>query len=451
MLSETSAPSEFCLKPYQQRGVEWLKSHPIGALSCAMGSGKTAMACSALPPGKVVIVAPLRVCRSVWPDELDRWAPGRSYVILSGSAVQREAAMALDTEIFIVNYELISWAVEAGVFNGAECVILDELSRLKGHGTTFKALRKVLPKIPVRWGLTGTLISQGVIDAWAQVWCLDLGQALGRSFASFTRNYLIQGREYWDLTPQEGSSERIAAKIAPLIFRIEPAEYADQLPPLVINHLPVALPSGVQARYREFAKTFVLGDATAGSSGVLTNKLTQLAQGAVYPDRVRGDRALARWYHIEKITAAAGFLDSLDEDNLPCIVVYQYLFELEAMRERCPGPVLGAGSGAVEAARLEEEWNSGRLPVLYLHPKAGGHGLNLQAGGRHILWLGPPWSLDLWSQVNARLHRQGAEGPTWATVLVAADTVDEDVLQALEAKADVRDAVDQALKKILDA
>lgn len=418
-----------------------------------MGSGKTAMACSALPPGKVVIIAPLRVCRSVWPAELDRWAPGRKHTILTGTAARRRGLLDASElpQIVILNYELLPWAVAEGVFNGAECVILDELSRLKGHGTTFKALRKVLPKIPVRWGLTGTLISQGVIDAWAQVWCLDLGKSLGRSFASFTRKFLIQGREYWDLTPQEGASERVAAAISHLIFRIEPAEYADQLPPLVISQLPIILPAGIEALYRQLAKTFVLGDTSAGSSGVLTNKLAQLAQGAVYPDKDRGSRAPAKWYHLEKTSAARQFLDSLAEDGEPCIVVYQYLFELDAVREWCPGPVLGAGSGAIEAARLEEEWNAGRLPILYLHPKAGGHGLNLQAGGRHILWLGPPWSLDLWSQVNARLHRQGAEGPTWVKVLVAAGTVDEDVLQALEAKADVRDAVDQALKKILDA
>jgi SNF2 family DNA or RNA helicase len=411
-----------------------------------MGSGKTAIVSRALPDfGGIVIVAPLRVCASVWPRELQRWAPKRTFCVLQGTEQQRKEALYANAEITILNYELIPWAVENGVFTGCRCLVLDELSRLKGHqGSTFKALRKVLPKIPVRWGMTGTLISQGVIDAWAQTWCLDLGARLGRSFASFTRDYLIQGREYWDLQPQPGAEERIARKITDLVYRIEPSEYADTLPPLVIEHLPVAMPAGCLDGYRRLARDMTLGPSiVAGSRGVLTGKLQQYAQGAVYPLPELGERQPAQWYHHAKLDAARAFLDDLDE---PCIVVYQYLFELEALRETNKGLLLGGGVTASNAAHAIEEWNAGRLPVLYLHGRSSGHGVNLQAGGRRILWLGPPWSLDLWLQVNARLHRSGAEGPTVATVLVADGTVDLEILATLVAKGDVAEAVENFFK-----
>lgn len=439
MLSPASKGSDFSLRIYQQQGVEWLQTHPQGVLTCPMGAGKTAILCRAMPAtGRVVIVAPLRVCATVWPKELTRWAPERTFAVLGNN---RDPG---DAQVRILNFELIPWAVANGIFDGCQCLILDELSRLKGHqGATFKALRRVLPKIPVRWGATGTLISQGVIDAWAQVWCLDLGARLGRSFSSFTREYLIQGREYWDLQPQPGAEERIARKIADLVYRIEPQDYTDTLPPLVIQHLPVTLPPGCLEGYRRLAHDMTLGPSIiAGSRGVLAGKLQQYAQGAVYPLPELGERQPAVWYHHAKIAAAKAHLDALYE---PCIVVYQYLFELEALRETHPGPVLGAGTPPRDAAGIVDQWNAGELPRLYAHGRAGSHGLNLQAGGSRLLWLGPPWSLDLWLQCNARLHRSGAVNPVIATVLVAEGTVDLDILAALEAKGDVAEAVENFL------
>jgi len=398
-----------------------------------MGAGKTAIVCRALPAeGRVVIVAPLRVAATVWPAELDLWTPEATYEVLAGKdQAQRSASTA---RIQIVNFELIPWAVRSGVFDGCQCVVLDELSRLKDRsGVYVKTLRKVLPKIPVRWGLTGTFVSQGIIDTWSQVWCIDLGRSLGRTFASFAARYLVQGFEHWDITPRAGAEEEIAEQIKPLVFSIEPADYADTLPPLRITPIYVTLPDDAREAYQALARDMVIDNIAAESRLVLTGKLQQFAQGAVYDEERE-----AVWFHFEKIGAAGNFLDHVPG---PCLVVFQFMFELEYLRYFKPGPVLGEDDSLIDL------WNEGELPILYLHPRSGGHGLNLQAGGRHILWLGPVWSLDLWRQTNARLHRSGATGPTHVSVIVAHNTVDYAVLAALEAKADVADAVDRYLRQ----
>jgi SNF2 family DNA or RNA helicase len=364
-----------------------------------------------------------------------------------GTPKQRRAAFASDAQIVVINVDNVVWATNEGLLAGFDTLVIDESTRFKNaRSNRWKALKKVLPQFTSRFALTGTPTTQGLQDLFAQVYLVDKGQAFGASFYKW-REYYFRPLDPngWKWAPKHGALEVITKSIAPFTFQIEPGDYAAQLPELVINDLVVELPHAARALYDQLKEDFVVGEVSAASGGVLVNKLAQIANGFIYTGDAELGTQQAEWLHDAKLDALEEVIES--QQGAPLLVLYRYRAELEAMRKRWPAPYLGSGVSNVTAAKTIADWNAGRLPILYGHPASMGHGLNLQDGGSTIVWYGLPWSLEEWQQAIARLHRSGQKSTVWVHRIVAADTVDREILEALRTKRRVQDLVVEHVKQ----
>ena len=401
-----------------------------------VGAGKTAITLTAmydmLYEGHVkrfLVIAPLRVATSVWPQERLKWAPFMSMSICVGTPRERLMAYAADTQVMVTNYDNLQWLSELNldIFDG---VVFDELTRLKNpSGARFKALAKVL-KCPIRWGLTGSFTSNGLEDVFGQCKIIDQ-KLLGRSKGAFQQQYFyLVNREHNDWAPRPGALELVMERIKPATFVLEPGEYKDKLPPLHTVEVRMDLPD--RKPYEDMKKDFVarFPDATAVAvnAAVVTQKLSQMAAGFVYtPEPV--------WFSKHKFDRLDELLAENQQANT--IVFYNFIEELHELQRRFPH------ARTVDSI---DDWNAGRVRLLCLHPKSAGHGLNLQHGGHHIVWLSLPWSLELFEQANGRLHRSGQLHAVWCYVMLANQTVDEKIWDALHNKRAISDIAMESLK-----
>ena len=424
------------LRPYQEQAADFLFEHDRAMILAPVGAGKTAITLTAmydmLYEGHVkrwLVVAPLRVATSVWPQEQPKWAPYMRMSICVGTPRERLMAYAADTQVMVVNYDNLQWLSELNldIFDG---VVFDELTRLKNpSGARFKALTKAL-KCPIRWGLTGSFTSNGLEDVFGQCKIIDQ-KLLGRSKGAFQQQYFyLVNREYGDWQPRPGALELVMARIKPATFVLEPGEYKDKLPPLHTVEVRMDLPD--RKPYEDMKKDFVtrFPDATAVAvnAAVVTQKLSQMAAGFVYtPEPV--------WFSGHKFDRLEELLAENQQANT--IVFYNFIEELNELQRRFPH------ARTVDSI---DDWNAGRVRLLCLHPKSAGHGLNLQHGGHHIVWLSLPWSLELFEQANGRLHRSGQRHDVWCYVMIANQTVDEKIWAALHSKQAISDIAMESLK-----
>lgn len=396
---------------------------------------------------KVLVVAPLRVAEDTWTKESAKWdhLRGLRVVRVLGSQAQRiRCALETDADIYCINRENIPWLVK---YYGTEWpfdgVVLDELSSFKSPSSKrFKAMRKVRPLIKHIVGLTGTPSPNGLIDLWAQIYLLDQGKRLGRTLTEYRNRYFNPGRRngyvVYDWVPKDGAEDEIYRRISDICISMKACDYL-KLPERVDVVRTVKLDDEAQTAYTEMEKEAVLElgpneIVDAGTAAVVSGKLLQIANGAVYDENGK-----THIIHESKLDTLEDVIEAVN--GRPVLVFYAYQHDLERIMQRFPQARKLEGSAEIDA------WNRGEIPILLAHPAGAGHGLNLQAGGNHIVWFGLTWSLELYQQANARIYRQGVKGErVTITHLVTEGTIDEDVMRVLDGKATRQDALLEAVK-----
>lgn len=361
-----------------------------------------------------------------------------------GSQAQRIRALETDADIYCINRENIPWLVK---YYGTEWpfdgVVLDELSSFKSPSSKrFKAMRKVRPLIKHIVGLTGTPSPNGLIDLWAQIYLLDQGKRLGRTLTEYRNRYFNPGRRngyvVYDWVPKDGAEDEIYRRISDICISMKACDYL-KLPERVDVVRTVKLDDEAQTAYTEMEKEAVLElgpneIVDAGTAAVVSGKLLQIANGAVYDENGK-----THIIHESKLDTLEDVIEAVN--GRPVLVFYAYQHDLERIMQRFSQARKLEGSAEIDA------WNRGEIPILLAHPVGAGHGLNLQAGGNHIVWFGLTWSLELYQQANARIYRQGVKGErVTITHLVAEGTIDEDVMRVLDGKATRQDALLEAVK-----
>jgi SNF2 family DNA or RNA helicase len=395
------------------------------------------------------VIAPLKVAEDTWSRESEKWDHLQDLKIVKilGNLDKRLAAAKDDADIYVVNRENVVWLAEMypGKYWKWDMVIIDELSSFKSSSTMrFKAMRSVRPYIDRIVGLTGTPNPNGYMDLWAQIFLLDQGKRLERTIGGYRQKYFRPGRGNghityeWLLLP--GADKAIQEKISDIAVSMKAEDYL-KLPDRIENEILVTLPPDTLKRYRELEKEHLLelqdSDATitAANAAAVMNKLLQLTGGAVYDDE-----GGFKVFHDEKIKALK---DIIDTAGGPVLVFYGYRHE----RDRLQKDLTKLKPRELQKEKDIDDWNAGKVKVLIAHPASVGYGLNLQAGGHVIVWYSIPWSLELYQQANARLHRQGQTETVVINHLVAVGTVDKQVMAALKKKDMSQSALMTALKE----
>lgn len=434
---------KFSPHAYQQYACNHIMDHQASGLFLDMGLGKTITTLTAIDNllflgdvNKVLVIAPKRVAEDTWSTEVDKWdhLKGLRISKVLGTPKQRINALESDADIYVINRENVDWLV-ANYFNSwkFDTLIIDELSSFKSSKSKrFRQLKKVRPYFKRIVGLTGTPAPNSLIDLWPQMYLLDGGKRLGKTITGFKQQYfspgLSNGYVVYNWNLKDGAEETIHNKIGDICISMKAEDYLD-LPERIDNKIELSLPEGAKKKYKQFEKELVMEigeeDITATNAAVLTGKLLQMSNGAIYTE----NRAVVE-IHQEKLKALLEIIEAAN--GKPVLIFYNYQHDLSRILDyleinNLKGKVL---EGSEDIAR----WNKGQIQILLTHPASAGHGLNLQYGGNIIVWFGLTWSLELYQQANARLHRQGQKESVIINLLITKGTVDEDVMRALENK-----------------
>ena len=441
---------------YQQFAIDFITSHPIAAILLDMGMGKTAITLMAIhylmyetfEVSKVLVICPLRVTRT-WRDEIQKWEQlqGLSYSIVTGTATQRKKALATDADIYIINRENVPWLVDkSGVPFSFDMVVIDELSSFKNHQTArHKAWMKVRSQIQRIVGLTGTPASQGLMDLFAEFKVLDMGQRLGRFIGQYRLNYFrpdkVNGNIVYSYKLLPGAEEKIYEKIQDITISMKAVDFLD-MPELISNEYPVYLDETEMDKYESLKKDLILStpehEVTAANAASLVNKLSQMANGAVYTD----DENIIT-FHEKKLDALEDIIESAN--GKPILVAYWFKHDYQRIVARLNQ--IGVKYMKIDSDESITKWNNREIPVALIHPASAGHGLNLQQGGNTMVWFGITWSLELYQQCVCRLYRQGqTEGTVTIIHLISQGTIDEKIMKALSEKDNTQASLIDAVK-----
>jgi SNF2 family DNA or RNA helicase len=423
------------LRDYQETAADFLYEHDRALILAPVGAGKTAITLTAMwemlrdeHVKRFLVLAPKRVCTDVWPVEQPKWASMASIAVAVGTPKERLAALKSNARIVVTNYDNIQWLAEQKL--NFDAIVFDELTKLKNpSGARFKALLKVMDPITVRWGLTGSFTSNGLEDVFGQCKIVDQ-TLLGRAKGAFMQQYFtLVNKDFGDWKPRPGSLELVMHRIKPATFVLEPGEYKDKLPPLHTVEVSCKMD---MADYNKMKKDFVLDDVVAVNAAVVTQKLQQMSSGFLYSDNG------PIWLSSHKFDRLEELLDENQHANT--LLVYQYQEELAELKRRFKHLTTLDDEGAIE------RWNRGEVALLAVHPKSAGHGLNLQHGGHHIVFLSLPWSLELYEQTVGRLHRSGQRHDVWCYVFLTDATVDQKIWRSLHDKLSLSQIALEALK-----
>lgn len=448
---------EFKPHDYQKYATEFIESHPIAAVILQMGLGKTVCTLTAIEHlmydtfevSKVLIVAPLRVAKVTWSDEIDKWdhLSHLTYSVAVGSEKERLSALKKKADLYMINRENLQWLIEkSGLPFDYDMVVLDELSSFKSwQSKRFRAFMKVRPKVQRVVGLTGTPSSNGLMDLFAEFRCLDMGERLGRFITQYRSAFFIpdrmNGQVVYSYKLRPFAEEEIYRRIGDITISMKALDHL-KMPELIENRYPVYMDDGEKQQYESMKKNLILpyleNEAiTAANAAALSGKLCQMANGAVY-----SDEGSVAHIHDRKLDALE---DIIEAAQGPILLCYWFKHDLERITKKLD-------ELKVEYARISSDgsirmWNEGKFQVGLIHPASAGHGLNLQAGGNHIVWFGLTWSLELLEQSNARLWRQGQRAETVVVqYLVTAGTIDERILDAISKKEKDQNALIDAVK-----
>lgn len=389
------------------------------------------------------MIAPLRVARDTWPAELKKWDHLKNlrYSVAVGTEAERKEALKAEAEIYIINRENVDWLVnKSGIPFHFDMVVIDELSSFKSHQSKrFKSLLKVRPFIKRIVGLTGTPSSNGLMDLWAQFRILDFGKRLGRYITHYRNSFFLpdkrNGERIFTYKPAPGAEELIYKRISDITISMKSCDYLT-LPECVMNEVPVFMNAKEIQIYETFREDMVAKirdeEIDAANAAVLSGKLLQMANGCIYDEEKR-----AWQIHDRKLDALEDLLESAN--GKPVLVAYWFQHDLTRIKTRF-------SVREIKTSKDIADWNEGKIPVAVIHPASAGHGLNLQAGGSTLIWFGLTWSLELYQQCNARLHRQGQTDTVVIHHIITKGTIDEDVMAALARKERTQNALINAVK-----
>ena len=378
-----------------------------------------------------------------WPAEVEKWdnIKGLTYAVAIGSERQRRAALLQRAQLYIINRENVDWLVtKSGIPFDYDMVVIDELSSFKAYGSKrFRALRKVRPGVKRMVGLTGTPAANSLIDLWAEIGILDMGQRLGRYITRFRNTYFEPDKRnqqvIFSYKPKSGAEEAIYHLISDITISMKNTDYI-KLPELVMNEVTVKLSEEEKGYYRSMKEEMVLAlkdrEIDAANAAALSSKLLQMANGAVYD----GNGGVVR-IHDRKLDALEEIIEAAN--GKPVLIAYWFKHDLERIQERFSVIHL-------VTADSMKRWNEGEIPVAVIHPASAGHGLNLQTGGSTLVWFGLTWSLELYQQTNARLWRQGQKYTVVIHHIISEGTIDEQVMKALRHKDKTQSALIDAVK-----
>ena len=436
---------------YQKYAAEFILQHPIAAVFLEMGLGKSVITLTALFDlildqfiiRKVLVIAPLRVARDTWPSEIQKWdhLNGLKYSVVVGTAAERKAALMQRADVYIINRENVDWLVnKSGIPFQFDMIVIDELSSFKSYqAKRFKSLLKVRPYVKRIVGLTGTPSCNGLMDLWAEFRVLDLGQRLGRYITHYRNAYFTPDKRNAEIVfsykPLPGAEDQIYKRIEDITISMKSCDYL-KLPEFVINEVPVYMSEKEQDVYDRFRDDMVAKikgkEIDAVNAAVLSGKLLQMANGAVYDDEKN-----SLLIHDRKLDALEDLLEGAN--GKPVLVAYWYQHDAERIKSRFD-------VREIKTSKDIADWNNGDIPVAIIHPASAGHGLNLQTGGSTLIWFGLTWSLELYQQTNARLHRQGQTDTVIIHHIIVKGTIDENVMKALRQKEKTQNALIDAVK-----
>ena len=440
---------------YQTYATDFIVGHPEAAVFLDMGLGKSVITLTALLDlcldrfeiAKVLVIAPLRVARDTWTAELQKWDHLKcfTYATVIGSVSEREAALRKKAHIYLINRENVSWLIEESGFPfDFDMIVIDELSSFKSYqAKRFRSLLRVRPTVKRIVGLTGTPAGNGLTDLWAEFRILDLGKRLGRFITHYRNRYFLpdkrNGMTVYSYKPLPGAEDAIYRQISDITVSMKAVDHL-AMPECIFNDLTVSLSEEERQKYDTLRNDLILSlgedEIDASNAASLSNKLSQMANGAVYGE----DKTVHR-IHDRKLDALEDLIEAAN--GKPVLVAYWYRHDLERIRTRF----------CVREIRTStdiSDWNAGKIPVAVIHPASAGHGLNLQAGGSTLIWFGLTWSLELYLQTNARLWRQGQTAKTVVIHrIVAEGTVDELMLKALDRKERSQNSLIDAVRVML--
>ncbi len=440
---------------YQKYCIDRIIADDSIGLFLDMGLGKTIITLTAINElmynrfeiGKVLVIAPKKVAEATWINEAKKWEHTKHLRIVSvlGTAKKRIEALNTPGDIYVINRENVPWLVEYDANKWRfDMVVVDELSSFKSNkAQRFKSLTYVRNHINRFVGLTGTPASNGILDLWAQIYLIDKGERLGKKITHFRERYFnsnSHGGHFTTFEPKHQADEEIKRLIGDICISMSADDYLT-LPDCITIDTTVELDSKAQKQYKEFERQQLLEiDAdtlTAQTAAVLSGKLLQFANGAVYDE----DRKVVP-LHSAKLDAFMELVEGLNGQH--ALVFYNFKHDLERLKNSLSRTKLIVRE--LKTPQDEQDWNNGKIDILLAHPASCAYGLNLQNGGHHIIWFSLNWSLELYQQANKRLHRQGQVKPVIVHRLLTAGTRDFDVADALEGKNDVQQALLDALK-----
>ena len=393
---------------------------------------------------KVLIIAPLRVAQTTWTNEASKWEHLEHLRLarVIGSVSERQKALKSDADIYVINRENVEWLVENYPFD-FDMVVIDELSSFKSYQSKrFKALRRVRPKVSRIVGLTGTPAPNGLMDLWAEINLLDMGERLGRYITHYRDRYFRpdkrNGAIVYSYKPLPDAEEQIYERISDICISMKAVDYLT-MPERIDNMVEVSMSEKEKKLYRTLEKEMLLpfadGDIDAVNAAALTNKLLQLANGAAYDENGN-----VKLIHDRKLDALEDLIEAAN--GKPVLVYYSYKHDKERILQRF-------NAREINTEQDIADWNSGVIPIAVAHPASCGHGLNLQGGGSTIVWFGLTWSLELYQQANARLYRQGQTETVVINHIITKGTVDEKVMKALQNKDAGQELLLEAVKAII--
>jgi len=443
--------------PYQEEAMAHLYKVRRAALWMPMGGGKTVTTLTALDTLSVVedvfpalVLAPLRVARSTWPDEVKKW-PHLSHLrvsVITGTPKQRERALAAEADIYCTNYDNLVWLrKELGDAWPFKTVVADEFTRLKSFrirqgGSRARALGQVVHTHVSRFiGLTGTPAPNGVKDLWGQIWFLDQGERLGRTFSAFEQRWFRKGYDGYSLVPYEHTQKEVEDKLRDICLTVQGLQVDEPITSPVYVELPPMARKVYDAMEKEMFAVLNEEGVEAANAAVRTQKCLQLANGALYVD----DDGNWEAAHDAKLDALESIIE--EANGAPVLVAYNFKHDLERLRGRFrQGRVLDADPDTIR------DWNAGRISILFAHPASAGHGLNLADGGNILAFFGVNWNLEEHMQIIERIgpmrqKQAGYDRPVFVYPILARDTVDDLVMERLTTKKSTQEVLLEALKR----
>ncbi|MGN8844314.1 SNF2-related protein [Niallia sp. HCP3S3_B10] len=436
---------------YQTYATNFILKHPIAAVFLEMGLGKSVITLTAIfdlcldsfEIGKVLVIAPLRVARDTWPAEINKWEhlKGLEFSVAIGTKQERLAALRKPASVYLINRENVDWLVnKSGIPFDYDMVVIDELSSFKSYGAKrFKSLLKVRPRAKRIVGLTGTPSSNGLMDLWAEFRILDMGKRLGRYITHYRNSFFTPDKRNQQIVfsykPLPGAEDAIYRLISDITISMKSVDFL-KMPECVINEVPVYLNGKEQSVYDHFREEMVLEFADeeidAMNAAVLSGKLLQMANGAIYDDDKN-----SHIIHDRKLDALEDLIEGAN--GKPVLIAYWYNHDLERIKTRF-------NVREIKTSKDIKDWNNGDISVGVIHPASAGHGLNLQSGGSTLIWFGLTWSLELYQQTNARLWRQSQNETVVIHHIITKGTIDEDVMRALKRKEKTQSDLINAVK-----